>query len=374
LQLQKETLILKIIIDTYIPYIKGVLEDVAEVEYMSYKQMTPASVADADALIVRTRTQCNKELLSGSKVQFIASATIGYDHIDANFCSNNGIRWTNAPGCNALSVAQYMASALSFLAQKNKFDLSTKTLGVIGVGAVGSKIAELAKSFGMRVLLNDPPRARKEGGEHFVTLADICKHADIISFHTLLNVNGEDKTMHLASDSFFEALERKPIIINASRGEIVNTSALLKAIDNRQVGDVVLDCWENEPDINQDLLFKTALATPHIAGYSAEGKANAATHSVRALSRYFGLGLDDWEVRDIPDAFDIDFSNTTDMLQFFLETYDIEADSMRMKFSPETFEKQRSHYPFRREPRAYLKQMNDELRRKLTGQFPLFLG
>jgi erythronate-4-phosphate dehydrogenase len=372
LHLQLETLILKIIIDTYIPYIKGVLEDVAEVEYLSYKQMTPASVADADALIVRTRTQCNETLLAGSKIKFIASATIGYDHIDARYCSEHGIKWTNAPGCNALSVAQYMASALSLLAQKSNFDLSDKTMGIVGVGAVGSKIAELAKSFGMRVLLNDPPRARKEGNEGFVSLAEICKQADIISFHTLLNVSGEDTTLHLANDDFFNSLERKPIIINASRGEIVSTSALLKAIEDGKISDVVLDCWENEPNIHPELLHKTVLATPHIAGYSAEGKANAATQSVQAVSRHFGLGLDDWEVRDIPEAYDIDFSSTTDISQFFLETYDIEADSLRLKFSPETFEKQRSHYPFRREPRAYLSQMSDELKEQFLGQFPLF--
>ncbi len=370
--MQIETLILKIIIDTYIPYIKGVLEDVAEVEYLSYKQMTPASVADADALIVRTRTQCNETLLAGSKIKFIASATIGYDHIDARYCGDHGITWTNAPGCNALSVAQYMASALSLLAQKNDFDLSSKTIGIVGVGAVGSKIAELGKSFGMRVLLNDPPRARKEGNEGFVSLSEICKQADIISFHTLLNVSGEDTTLHLANDDFFNSLVCKPIIINASRGEIVSTSALLKAIEDGKVSDVVLDCWENEPNIHPELLHKTVIATPHIAGYSAEGKANAATQSVQAVSRHFGLGLDNWEVRDIPEAYDIDFSSTTDISQFFLETYDIEADSLRLKFSPETFEKQRSHYPFRREPRAYLSQMSDELKEKFLGQFPLF--
>jgi erythronate-4-phosphate dehydrogenase len=185
-------------------------------------------------------------------------------------------------------------------------------------------------------------------------------------------VSGEDTTLHLANDVFFNSLERKPIIINASRGEIVSTKALLKAMEDGKVSDVVLDCWENEPNIHPELLHKTVIATPHIAGYSAEGKANAATQSVQAVSRHFGLGLDNWEVRDIPEAYDIDFSSTTDISQFFLETYDIEADSLRLKFSPETFEKQRSHYPFRREPRAYLSQMSDELKEQFLGQFPLF--
>jgi len=170
----------KIIIDSNIPYIQGVLDRVAEVCYLTHHEINADSVRDADALIVRTRTKCNASLLSGSKVKFIASATIGFDHIDAEYCHANGITWTNSPGCNALSVAQYMASVFSFL-KTNFFDLSGKTLGVVGVGAVGSKIVNLGNCFGMNVLQNDPPRARKEGVASFVSLAEICKKSDIIT-------------------------------------------------------------------------------------------------------------------------------------------------------------------------------------------------
>ena len=363
---------MKIIIDSYIPYIEGVFDSVADVAYMSYEQMTAKTVRDADALIIRTRTRCDEKLLKGSNVKFIASATIGYDHIDAKYCRENNIRWTNAPGCNAVSVVQYVASALSFLAERDNFNFSSKTIGVVGVGAVGSKIAELLKSFGMRVLLNDPPRARREKSVEFVSLAKICEEADIITFHTPLNTSGEDTTYYLANEEFFNSLKRKPVIINTARGEIVETKALLKAIEEKKVSDIVLDCWENEPDVNLDLLSKTTLATPHIAGYSADGKANAATYSVQAVSKYFSLGLDEWEVMNLPESYPLDFSLTNDFSSFFLETYNIGADSLRLMFSPETFENQRSNYPFRREPKAYLPLLNKEFREKFEKQFNVF--
>ena len=343
---------MKILIDKYIPYIQGALDSLADVTYLAYNEFTPETVKNADALIVRTRTKCNSALLEGSRVKFIASATIGYDHIDGKFCDENGIKWTNAPGCNALSVAQYVASALCFLSKKNGFDLAGKTIGIVGVGAVGSRIEKLAKSFGMRVLLNDPPRARREGNVDFVTLNEVAAQADIITFHPLLNLEGDDKTYHLADEHFFNLLKNKPMIINASRGEIVDTRALLSAIKKEQVGDLVLDCWENEPEISRDLLEKCALATPHIAGYSADGKANAAMQSVHSVSRFFNLGLESWKVPEIPAIPCVSAENSCD---FFLKTYDIEKDSENLKHSPYTFEKQRSNYPFRREPKAYLK-------------------
>lgn len=347
---------MKIIIDKYIPYIKGAFEGKADVEYLAYNEFTPETVKDADALIVRTRTKCNSELLENSKVKFIASATIGYDHIDGKFCNAANIKWTNAPGCNALSVAQYMASALYFLNRKNNFKFEDKTIGIVGVGAVGSKIEKLAGSLGMKVLLNDPPRSRREGNVNFVRLKDICEQADIITFHTLLNMDGHDRTYHLADEDFFKTLKRKPIIINAARGEIIDTKALLNAIAKEQIRDLVLDCWENEPNINRELLDYSILATPHIAGYSADGKANAAMQSVRSISRFFNLGLDNWTTKDLPNTPCID---EDDYGNFFLKSYKITEDSELLKHSPETFENQRSNYPFRREPKAYLNCLPD---------------
>ncbi|MFV0392561.1 MAG: 4-phosphoerythronate dehydrogenase [Paludibacteraceae bacterium] len=343
---------MKIIIDNHIPYIKGAFENSANVSYLSYSEMKMETLRDADALIVRTRTKCNEQLLAGSKVKFIASATIGYDHIDGTYCDNSGIKWTNAPGCNAVSVAQYMASALCFLAQKRDLDLRNMTIGIVGVGAVGSKIEQLAQSFGMQTLLNDPPRARMEGDLNFVTLKEIAEKSDIITFHTLLNRSGIDRTYHLADESFFNSLKHKPIIINASRGEVIETNALKEAMKRGKISDVVLDCWENEPEIDRELLNNVAIATPHIAGYSADGKANAAMQSVHSVSRFFNLGLDDWLPNELPDGFEGNFSEYA-IADFFLKTYDIVSESNLLKSSPETFEKQRSKYPFRREPKAY---------------------
>lgn len=343
---------MKIIIDKNIPYIKGALENAADVEYLTHKEMTPETVRNADALIVRTRTKCNEKLLSGSKVKFIATATIGYDHIDTKYCDENGINWANAPGCNALSVTQYMASVFIHLAEKNTFDLSSKTVGIVGVGNVGSRVAKLAESFGMKVLLNDPPRERAEGSKQFVSLNKIAEKSDIITFHPLLSFEGIDKTFHLADADFFTSLKRKPIIINASRGEVVDNSALKKAIKKKLVSDVVLDCWENEPNIDLELLGKVEIATPHIAGYSADGKANATMQSVQSVSRFFNLGLDNWQPDELPKGLEGEFRRLS-IPDFFKKTYDIIAESNLLKSSPETFEQQRSNYPIRREPKAY---------------------
>ncbi|MHB9055566.1 MAG: 4-phosphoerythronate dehydrogenase PdxB [Paludibacteraceae bacterium] len=351
---------MKIIIDKNIPYIQGALEAVADIEYLTYREMNPDTVRDADALIIRTRTKCNQSLLEGSRVKFIATATIGYDHIDTGYCAENGIVWKNAPGCNSLSVAQYLASVLCLLSKERNCDLNTKTIGIVGVGNVGTKIEKLAKAFGMKVLLNDPPRARLEGNENFVTLNEIALKADIITFHPLLNKEGIDKTYHLADEIFFRSLKRKPIIINASRGEVVKAEALRRALKDGFVSEVVLDCWENEPTIDLELLHDTFISTPHIAGYSADGKANATTQSVQSVSKFFRLGLDNWQPAELPKGFDIDLRNES-IADFFLKTYDITADSSLLKSSPETFERQRSNYPVRREPKAYTENCPDEI-------------
>ena len=258
---------MKIIIDDKIPYIRGAFEQVAEVVYLAGSKTTTDIAKDAFALVTRTRTICNKQLLEGSSVKFIATATIGYDHIDTDYCDSVGIRWTNAPGCNSKSVEQYIASTLMVLAERKNLCLNEMTIGVVGVGNVGSKVARIAALFGMKVLLNDPPRERAEGSEMFVSLETIQQQADIITLHVPLNLKGEDATFHLGNDSFFGALQRKPILINSCRGEVVNTQAVKAALKNSNISAFVCDCWENEPNLDLELLALTELATPHIAGY-----------------------------------------------------------------------------------------------------------
>jgi len=351
---------MKIIIDDKIPYIKGALEPFAEVIYLPGSKTTPDVVKDADAIITRTRTICDKGLLEGSSVKIIASATIGFDHIDTVYCDKSGIRWTNAPGCNAKSVEQYIASALMVMAEKKGWTLAGKTMGVVGVGNVGSKVAALANVLGMRVLLNDPPRARAEGDRGFVSIGKILEEADIITLHVPLNLNGIDATCYMADDDFFARMSRKPLFINSCRGEVVKGAALKKAVQSGLVSGAVVDCWENEPDLDPELLGLVDLATPHIAGYSRDGKANGTEMSVQAVSRFLGLTTKNWKATGIEKPADpevlIDGTNKTNeqiISEAILATYDIREDDKRLRSSLETFEKQRGDYPVRREFPAY---------------------
>ncbi|MGF7139103.1 4-phosphoerythronate dehydrogenase PdxB [Roseimarinus sediminis] len=347
---------MKFVIDDKIPYIKGALEAFGEVLYLPGKATTSEVVRDADALITRTRTRCNAGLLEGSSVKMIATATIGYDHIDTAYCAEKGIEWTNAPGCNSWSVAQYIMAALHHLAQSRRLPLDEFTLGVVGAGNVGSKVARLAALIGMKVLVNDPPRQRKEGDDGFVSLETIQDEADIITFHTPLSREGADATFHLANAAFFEGCRKGLIFINSSRGEVMDTAAVLNSIENGVISEAIIDCWENEPDIDRVLLEKAFIATPHIAGYSKDGKANGTSMSIQALSRRFKLGIDDWQCENVelPSETNIKLNGKNKTKQeivseAILATYPIWEDSERLKQSPETFEKQRGDYPLRRE-------------------------
>jgi len=262
---------MKVIIDDKIPYIRGAFEGVAEVVYLPGSKTTAEIAREADAIVTRTRTICNEKMLAGSSVKFIATATIGYDHIDTDYCDSAGIKWTNAPGCNSKSVEQYIASSLMVLAERKGWNLNDKCIGVVGVGNVGSKVARIAEIFGMKVLLNDPPRERAEGSEKFVSLDIIQNEADVITLHVPLNMKGEDATFHLANPGFFSKLKRKPVLINSCRGEVTETGAVKDALKAGNISAFVCDCWENEPDLDSELLTLTEIATPHIAGYSKDG-------------------------------------------------------------------------------------------------------
>lgn len=343
---------MKVIVDNKIPFIKEAIEQIAdEVVYAPGTDFTPAMVQDADALIIRTRTRCNRELLEGSKVKFIATATIGFDHIDTEYCREAGIIWKNAPGCNSASVAQYLQSTLVLLQQLKGIKLSETTIGIIGVGNVGSKIAKVAQELGMRVLLNDLPREDKEGGKDFSSLQTLAEECDILTFHVPLYKEGKYKTFHLADDSFFQSLRRKPVIINTSRGEVIETNALLEALETGLISDAIIDVWENEPNINLTLLNKVFLGTPHIAGYSADGKANATRMSLDALCRHFNLQAN---YRIIPPEPEQSQLTVTSMEEAYLRMYDPRRDSEALKAHPELFEKLRGDYPLRREKEAYI--------------------
>lgn len=342
---------MKVIVDNKIPFIKEAIGKIAdEAVYAPGNDFTPSLVKDADALIIRTRTRCNRELLEGSKVKFIATATIGFDHIDTEYCREAGITWTNAPGCNSASVAQYLHSSLILLQELKGIDLQKSTIGIIGVGNVGSKVAEVAQKLGMRVLLNDLPREDKEGKQGFSSLQSLAEECDILTFHVPLYKKGNYKTCHLADDAFFRSLKRRPVIINTSRGEVIETNALLKALETGLIFDAIIDVWENEPAINLTLLNKVFLGTPHIAGYSADGKANATRMSLDALCRYFKIHAD---YRIIPPAPGQPQITAGCLSDAYLQMYDPRRDSNALKMHPELFEKLRGDYPLRREKEAY---------------------
>ncbi|MEE4178678.1 MAG: 4-phosphoerythronate dehydrogenase [Bacteroides sp.] len=350
---------LKIVADNKIPFLKGALEPVAQVVYLPGAAISQEDLMDADALIVRTRTLCNARLLEGTSVKFIASATIGHDHIDKDYCQRNNITWTNAPGCNAGSVVQYMSSALGHIIRHTDTSFEKTTLGVIGAGHVGGSLAALARVLGIKTLINDPPRARAEGQGGFCSLEELLEQSDVVSLHVPLNTGMPDKTFHLADKAFFEKMKEGAWFINTSRGEVTETGALIEAIRSWKLSGAIVDVWENEPKIDQELLSLTTVATPHIAGYSADGKAKGTATSVRALSRFFSLGLDGWTPQAIPMPASALLSlppkvESKEDIFFLLslQAYNIFADDRALRQDPSSFERLRGDYPIRREPHA----------------------
>lgn len=329
---------MKVIIDSAIPFIHGILEPWAEVVYCGGTTIDKKVVCDADALIVRTRTLCNRELLEGSSVRFIATATIGRDHINEEYCRTAGIKVASAAGCNARGVLQWVAATLKHIRTKDGKQPTDYTLGVVGVGNVGSLVVEYARHWGFRVLMCDPPRHEREGGD-FLPLEEVARQADIITFHTPLDAT----TRHMVDDALLAIMRPEAVIINASRGAVVDNMAVANS-SHRYAFDV----WENEPHISAVALQRAMLATPHIAGYSLQGKANATSMVINALCRHFELPLTDWHP--------IDVARTTPLLIDWSEmcaTIDdhcpIIEETRMLKLSPDTFEEQRNSYNYRTE-------------------------
>jgi len=356
---------IKIVADDKIPFLKGVLEPFVNIVYLSGAKITAADVADADAIFTRTRTHCNEALLSQSAVKLIVTATIGYDHIDTAYCEAQDIRWVSAPGCNSSSVQQYIAAALLVLAKEKNLNLQDMTLGVIGVGNVGSKVAKAAAALGMRVLLNDPPRAEKEGAAQFTDLEQLLAQSDIMSCHTPLTKEGPYPTYHLSNVDFFDKMKEGAVYINSARGAVTDTSALKQAVQSK-LSAYILDVWEGEPLLDLELLEKAFIGTPHIAGYSVDGKAKGTAVCVREFCRFFGLNvLTDWYPSALPapptsTLITIDCAGKTEQEALYdavTHTYPIWEDTQRLKQNPAEFEAQRGSYWPRREFDAFTIQL-----------------
>lgn len=321
----------KILCDSHIPFLRGTFEPYAIVRYVDGALISHADAMEADALIIRTRTRCDHTLLHDTPIRAIASATIGYDHIDTTYCDKHGIAWSNAPGCNSASVRQWVGGCLEALAHKLGFRIQGLTLGIVGVGNVGSKVAELATGMGMKTLLCDPPRALHESG--FVGMDRILAEADIVTLHTPLT----DSTRHMIGAEQLKAMKRNSILINSSRGEVVDNSALLDALRAGTIKAAALDVWEDEPHIIKKLLEEVTIATPHIAGYSADGKAAGTSTAVRFIAKSLDIEpLKSWTAQSIPPAHE--------------PVYDILQDDAALRSNPQDFERLRSEYPVRREP------------------------
>ncbi|WP_293740036.1 4-phosphoerythronate dehydrogenase PdxB [uncultured Parabacteroides sp.] len=348
---------MKIVADNTVPYLKGIAEPIAEVKYLTSKEFTPENVQDADALIVRSIDKCTRELLEGSRVKLITSATIGFDHIDTRYCDEAGIAWKNSPGCNAVSVAQYVLAGLITIALRKGEALQGKTIGIVGVGHVGKEVEKLCTAYGMNVLRNDLPRAEAEGENGFVSLDTIAEQADIVTFHTPLTKEGRFATRHLAGEDFFCKLQRTPWFINASRGAVHDTDALLRARREGKIGELILDCWENEPDINRELLGLAAIATPHIAGFSADGKANGTRMCLKNIERFFRVKIDKID-EVVPPApvnpiIDLDRFDGKRIEQAILTSFNPLAVDRALRENPDKFEWFRANYHHPREYQAY---------------------
>lgn len=345
-----------LVIDDKIPYIREAAARLGEATYLPGAAITAADVRSADALIIRTRTRCDEALLGGSSVQFVATATIGHDHIDTAFMQRAGIGWTNCPGCNAGSVAQYVACSLLLLRREGLLPpLRDCVVGIVGVGHVGRRVEDLLHRMGCRVLRCDPPRAEREGCEGFVSLDEVARRADVVTLHTPLTTQGPHATFHMADAAFFAALRRRPVFINSSRGEVVDTPALLQAIRLGHVGPTVIDTWEDEPCISRELLRLAHIATPHIAGYSADGKARGTQMALSAVARHFGLAPDfDIAPPPLPADFCALPGGDARPLSEPLGWYDPRRDTEALRLHPEAFERLRGNYPLRRECAAEL--------------------
>lgn len=340
---------IKIVADSAIPFLEGVMEPYADVVYIPGNKICHEDIKGADALMIRTRTHCDAELLEGTSVKFIATATIGTDHIDFPYCDSHGIVVRNAPGCNAGGVMEYVFSALYGLASRKAINLEGDTIGIIGVGHVGSLIERMALALGFRVLKCDPPRAAAEGPFGFCDLEYLLKNSQIVTMHTPL----DETTRGMADAHFFDLMQPGAFFINASRGEVVCDDALKAAIP--KLGPVIIDTWNNEPNIDKELMDMVDIATPHIAGYSYQGKQNGTAAAVRAVAHYFGFPelFEFYPKAEFPEneavKLDLKGLRQGEIAAVFQYNYPIFTDDFMFRLEPENFEKLRSEYKYRRE-------------------------
>ena len=340
---------MKFVIDKAIPFVEGVFEPYAEVIYKEGPDIVREDLLDADALVIRTRTRCDAALLEGTSVKIIATATVSMDNIDLAWCKDHGIFVRNASGCNAGGVTNYVFSALYGTAARKSIPLSGATLGIIGLGSAGSRVEEMGLALGFKTLRYDPWRAAKEGPSEFCDLDTVLAGADVVTLHIPVN----DSTRGMADAAFFARMKPGAFFINTAQGELVVEEDLIRAIP--RLGPVALDTWCHEPDINRTLLDLVDIATPHIAGYTLQGKQIGTSLAIRAVARFFGLsGLYDFfpttEIIEYQavhiDAHDKTQGQIASVIQY---NYPIFTDGFMFRMAPDRFSEMRANYSYRRE-------------------------
>lgn len=345
---------MQIIADENIPYIHAAFSNFGEIRTINGRQINSAQLSDAEILLVRSITQVNQKLLAGTSIRFVGTATIGLNHIDLDYLQQQNIRFASAPGSNATSVAEYVISALLIIAQKQGFNLRNKSVGIIGCGNVGSRVLKKLKALGVNCIIYDPPLQEKTGNLNYVDL-DTILSADIITLHVPLSKGEPYPTYHLVNSEFLAKLPSKVILINTSRGAIVDEKALLEKLAASPAMTVIVDVWKNEPDINKQLLQRAALATPHIAGYSFDGKVRGTEMLYAAICDYLQQPPT-WQAdQNLPAAplthlsFSQNVEDNTAIYTAIMACYDVRRDYAALRTASASFDNLRKNYPVRRE-------------------------
>lgn len=372
---------MNIIADENIPYAKELFGRAGSVTSLPGRGITPEHLKNADALIVRSITKVNESLLKDSAVKFVGTATIGMDHIDRAYLRKQGIGFSSAPGCNANSVSEYITAALLLLAEKSGRPLEGSSIAIIGVGNVGSRVYKKAQALGMRCLLNDPPKQRETGSLQYLPINEVLPCADYVTVHVPLEITGADKTYRMVNNKFLAHMKNGAVFLNSSRGDVVCEADLRAQQEKGRVSEAVLDVWENEPDISTDTAARVFLGSPHIAGYSFDGKVHGTTQIYQAFCQWFkipcdtNLSLPEAEVPEI-DLRDTEGSDEDLIRKAVLKVYDIRIDDRNIRdILPElekgkAFDHLRKTYRIRREfqhTRVILPPSRDGLAEKMAG-------
>ena len=352
-----------IVADENISFVQAAFGHLGEVRVMPGRAMTADAVRDAELLLVRSVTRVDEALLAGSRVRFVGTATIGTDHVDVEALRRAGIAFAAAPGSNADSVAEYVTAALLVAAGRKGWSLAERRIGVVGVGNVGSRVAAGAEALGMQTLLNDPPLQRKTGDRKFLPLEALFD-CDVITLHVPLEAGGPDPTHHLADAAFLARMRPDAVFVNTSRGAVADNAALLDALSRGRPAEAVLDVWEGEPRISVELLERVLLGTPHIAGYSLDGKVNGTAMLYAAACDFLGVAPK-WnmaEAMPLPEVPEITLDprgrRVEDVLrEAVLSVYPIEHDDRALRATAglpreeraAAFDRLRKEYPARRE-------------------------